>query len=36
MWWTDDELAIMTLATGEGMSVDQIWAWFLDSETGPN
>ena len=36
MWWTDDELAILTLATDAGMSVDQIWTWFLESETGPS
>lgn len=36
MWWTNDQLGILTVAAGEQMSVDQIWAWFLDSETGPS
>jgi hypothetical protein len=35
MWWTDDEDAILALATDSDMSVDQIWTWFLQSETGP-
>jgi hypothetical protein len=36
MWWTVDELAIITLATDQEMSVKQIWDWFVETNTGPS
>ena len=36
MWWTVDELAIITLATDQEMSVTQIWGWFVETNTGPS
>lgn len=36
MWWTVDELAIITLATDQEMSVNQIWEWFVETNTGPS
>jgi hypothetical protein len=35
MWWIDDELAILSLATDQEMSVNQIWRWFIETNTGP-
>ena len=31
-----DELAIITLATDQEMSVNQIWEWFVETNTGPS
>ena len=36
IWWTVDELAIITLATDQEMSVNQIWEWFVETNTGPS
>ena len=36
MWWTVDELAIITLATDQEMTVKQIWDWFVETKTGPS
>jgi hypothetical protein len=33
---TVDELAIITLATDQEMSVKQIWDWFVETNTGPS